>query len=159
MDKITTGMNQVQFGQTGASAEEKKLLNQAFNPEGKEYPTAAKASKGEKSYVDVMDYGRVTKVLSDRESGAPGIQMFYLKADSGPLVQVYHVKTISPEIPDLKPGQRLGVKGSFILNDEGSKDKFAGIITATHKNIDNGGHEDGGIVVLEKGKNFGKVIS
>lgn len=166
--------------QAKASTEEIKLVNDALNPKDKTYPSGAQAYQQRKSNTEVLDYGTVSKVLPEDNQGNKH-QLFMLKLDSGVTVRVAHNTSIAEEVPDLKLGQRLGIKGEFIHKDDLRKMKsldlakfglktadldvilkgpgtdMAGLIHWTHR-VPKGDHEPGGIVVLSQGSNYGKVL-
>jgi hypothetical protein len=182
INKVGGGFSQFESSvQAKATPEEVKLVQDALNPKDKFYPSGAEAYAKHKSYVEVLDYGTVTKVMPEDSQGSKH-QLFMLKLDSGVTVRVAHNTSVAEEIPDLKVGERLGIKGEFIHKDDLNKMKaidlakfglkledldslvfkasgseMAGLLHWTHR-VTQGDHESGGIVVLSPGKHYGEIV-
>ena len=161
-----------------ATPKEIKTVNDALNKDGKKYPSIKALIDQDKSYRMTIDFGRVTRVLPPDTEGIPH-QIFILKTDDGAVVKVAHNTALAPPIKYIKPGMRLGIKGEFIqLKDLKAKtpdelhsmgitfdplagllkhEKLDGVVHWTHHTPSNSNHDNGGLVVLDPGPNYGKI--
>jgi hypothetical protein len=175
----TSGVNQEpDVHQDAIDPSEAEFVNKALNIEGKKYPDVSTAIQLNKNKIQVMDQGVVTKVHPQDNHGNKH-QLFDLKLKSGEVVRIAHNISMAPEIPDLKPGLALAVKGEYINKNNMSRclseilgggynfseielfasnlPKTDGLIHWTHHS-NNPAHEGGGFVVLTKGGHYHDVI-
>ena len=174
----TGGMSSLSGTGYKATPKEIQTVNNGLNKPGKVYPTVRTLLNQGKSKAMSIDFGNVTRTLPDDNNGLKH-QLFIVKTDDGAYVKVAHNTDLAPSIKYIKPGMRIGMKGEFIktkdlknkspeeLQSMGiSFDPFAGLMKNesldgvfhwTHHTPSGSSHDNGGLVVLDPGPNYGKI--